>query len=380
MEIQSPNEYIPEEKKDKILIFLAGGITNCSDWQKSLIENFQLTLKEKEYFSNLIFINPRRKSSVFIKNEEEIIKQIKWEFKYLNQCDLFTMFFDDTKLSDQPICFYELGKYLNQFQNIYKNNYEEHIIISYKKGFRRTLDLKIQVDLATNSKIKPIEIQEIDEYSLILNKKIENLFNETKKQRIHNLIEEKETQYKFWNDSLNKYVSKVFCGTIYPKPNFKFGILGEFNVGKSVIMNWFVDGRFIQNYNNDNFEKKYLFEVKFNHQNMLIEFEDFNNENIDSYIKDKDCVLFIYDICKRESFERISNEYLLIDLKEKEKKIIRVLVGNKLDMEFQREISLDEAEKLSNNLNIELFEISVKSGLNMNNLFLYVIKKLINKL
>ena len=380
MELQSPNEYIPEGKKDKILIFLAGGITNCSNWQKTLLENFSLTLKEKEYISNILFINPRRESSISFKNEEEIIKQIKWEFKYLNQCDLFTMFFDDTKLSDQPICFYELGKYLNQFQNIYKNNYEEHIIISYKKGFRRTLDLKIQVDLATNSKIKPIEIQEIDEYSLILNKKIENLFNETKKQRIHNLIEEKETQYKFWNDSLNKYVSKVFCGTIYPKPNFKFGILGEFNVGKSVIMNWFVDGRFIQNYNNDNFEKKYLFEVKFNHQNMLIEFEDFNNENIDSYIKDKDCVLFIYDICKRESFERISNEYLLIDLKEKEKKIIRVLVGNKLDMEFQREISLDEAEKLSNNLNIEFFEISVKSGLNMNNLFLYVIKKLINKL
>ena len=378
MEIQSPNEYIPEEKKDKILIFLAGGITNCSDWQKSLIENLQLTLKEKEYFSNLIFINPRRKSSIFFKNEEEIIKQIKWEFKYLNKCDLFTMFFDNSKLSDQPICFYELGKYLNQFQNIYKNNYEEHIIISYKKGFRRTLDLKIQVDLATNSKIKPIEIEEIGEYSIILINKIENLFNKKKKQRMYNLIEEKETQYKFWNDSFNKYVSKVFCGNIFPKSNFKIGILGEFNVGKSAIMNWFVDGRFIQNYNNDIFEKKYLFEVKFNNQNMIIEFEDYNNGNINSYLKDKNCVLFIYDICKRESFEKVANEYLLLDLKENEKKIIKILVGNKLDRDFQREISRNEAEKLSNNLNIEFFEISVKSGLNMNNLFLYVIKKLNN--
>ena len=195
---------------------------------------------------------------------------------------------------------------------------------------------------------------------------------------MYNLIEEKETQYKFWNDSFNKYVSKVFCGNIFPKSNFKIGILGEFNVGKSAIMNWFVDGRFIQNYNNDIFEKKYLFEVKFNNQNMIIEFEDYNNGNINSYLKDKNCVLFIYDICKRESFEKVANEYLLLDLKENEKKIIKILVGNKLDRDFQREISRNEAEKLSNNLNIEFFEISVKSGLNMNNLFLYVIKKLNN--
>ena len=375
MELQSPNEYIPEGKKDKILIFLAGGITNCSNWQKTLIENFSLTLKEKEYISNILFINPRRESSISFKNEEEIIKQIKWEFKYLNQCDLFTMFFDDTKLSDQPICFYELGKYLNQFQNIYKN-YDEHIIISYKKGFKRTLDLKIQVDLATKSKIKPIEIEEIDQYSKILMNKIENIFNKTKKERIYNLIEENETQYKFWNDSFNKYVSKVFCGNIFPKSNFKIGILGEFNVGKTGIMNWFIDGRYIKNYNNDNFEKKYIFEVKFNNQNMIIEFEDYNNENIDSYINDKNCVLFVYDICNKESFDKIFNEYLLINSKENEKNIIKVLVGNKLDKDYQRIISTNEAEELAYNLNIELFEISVKSGLNMNHLFLYVIKQL----
>ena len=379
MELQSPNEYIPDEKKDKILIFLTGGITNCSNWQKSLIDKFSFILTEKEYLSNILFINPRRKNSISFNNEEEIINQIKWEFKYLNQCDLFTMFFDDTKLSDQPICFYELGKYLSKFQNIYKNNYDEHIIISYKKGFKRTLDLKIQVDLATKSKIKPIEIEKIDDYSIIIKNKIENIFNKTKMKRIYNLIEENETNYKFWNDSFNKYVSKVFCGDILPKPNFKIGILGDLNVGKSRIFNWFVDGRFIKNYNNENFEKKFIFEVKFNNKNMIIEFEDYNNENIDSYLKDKNCVLFVYDICKKESFDKIFEEYSLINSKDNEKNIIKVLVGNKIDKEFQRIISINEAEKLAYNLNIDLFEISVKSGLNVNNLFLYVIKQL-NKL
>ena len=91
--LQSPEEYFFKEKEDKILIFLAGGITNCSNWQDSLIESLKPILKEKEYFQNLILINPKRESSIALNNEEEIIKQIKWEYKYLNQCDIFTMFF-----------------------------------------------------------------------------------------------------------------------------------------------------------------------------------------------------------------------------------------------------------------------------------------------
>ena len=372
--LQSPEEYIFKEKEDKILIFLAGGITNCSNWQDSLIESLKPILKEKEYFQNLILINPKRESSIALNNEKEIIKQIKWEYKYLNQCDIFTMFFDDTKLSDQPICFYELGKYLNQFQNIYKTNFEDHIIISFKNGFRRDLDLKIQIDLATNSKIKPIQINEINEYSKIICDKIDNLFKKTKKIRNHTFIEEKENQIKFYNDSFNKYVKKIFYGDILPSPNFKIGILGSKNVGKTLIMNWFIDGRFIYNFNSDKFENKCCFEVEFNNKNIIIEFEDFNQEEYEMYLKDKNCILLVYDICKKESLEEITNEYLPKVLNNKN--IIKVIVGNKLDREFDRKISCNEVEEMSYKVNIELFEVSVKSSINMNNLFKYVMKEL----
>lgn len=372
--IQSPEDIILNEKEDKILIFLAGGITNCSNWQDSLLENLKLILKEKEYFQNLIFINPKRESSILFINEEEIIKQIKWEYKYLNQCDIFTMFFDDTKLSDQPICFYELGKYVNQFQNIYKNNFEEHILISYKKGFRRTLDLKIQIDLASNSKIKPIEINEITEYSKIVSDKIENLYFKTKKIKNHNFIKEKETNYTFYNDSLNKFVKKVFNGNCFPKPNFKIGILGGNNVGKTLIINWFAEGRFIFNFTNEVFENKLLFEVEFNNKNIIIEFEDYMKEDNEMYIKDKNCILFVFDICKKETLDQIINVYLPLVLNNN--KIIKILVGNKLDREFERNISFNESEEIADNFNMEFFEVSVKSGFNMGNLFKHIIKGL----
>lgn len=47
------------------------------------------------------------------------------------------MYFTNTEKSDQPICFYELGKYAN------RNN----DIISYQEGFKRALDVEFQMSI-----------------------------------------------------------------------------------------------------------------------------------------------------------------------------------------------------------------------------------------
>ena len=72
--------------------------------------------------------------------------------------------------------------------------------------------------------------------------------------------------------------------------------------------------------------------------------------------------------------EEMTNEYLPKVLNNKN--IIKVIVGNKLDREFDRKISCNEVEEMVYKVNIELFEVSVKSGINMNNLFKYVMKEL----
>ena len=58
------------------------------------------------------------------------------------------MYFDYSE-SDQPICFYELGRYVALLPH------DSSIIVSYHPQFRRSLDVETQVRLATNGTVIP---------------------------------------------------------------------------------------------------------------------------------------------------------------------------------------------------------------------------------
>lgn len=80
-------------------------------------------------------------------------KQIEWEFNWLNEMNIFSMYFDASS-SVQPICFYELGRYLILMMQKYPKDYQNRIIICYKIGFLRCKDVEIQTNLGTNGNIK----------------------------------------------------------------------------------------------------------------------------------------------------------------------------------------------------------------------------------
>ena len=74
--------------------------------------------------------------------------------------------------------------------------------------------------------------------------------------------------------------------------------------------------------------------------------EKFKSIN-ESYYKKADCCLLVYDITSRESFEECKN-YYNPKLKEKCKKGIKViLLGNKADLESQREVPSEEGAGFS---------------------------------
>lgn len=134
--ITAPEYYVPT--RDEITVFLAGGITNCENWQKEVIDYLMSLPEEKT--DRLVIFNPRRDKWPKNSDTEEIRRQINWEADYIRSADIFTMYFTNTEKSDQPICFYELGKYAN------RNN----DIISYQEGFKRALDVEFQ--MSTNGR------------------------------------------------------------------------------------------------------------------------------------------------------------------------------------------------------------------------------------
>lgn len=149
--ITAPEIY---KNDSNIACFLAGGITNCLNWQDEVIKNI------KEYSSSenidlkyLDIYNPRR-ANFPIDNPNAAQEQIEWEFKYLEKCDIFSMYFCNAP-SDQPICMYELGRNISEIRNEYMGTWGHRIIVSVEKGYKREQDVLIQTRLATNNIIKP---------------------------------------------------------------------------------------------------------------------------------------------------------------------------------------------------------------------------------
>lgn len=85
-------------------------------------------------------------------------------------------------------------------------------------------------------------------------------------------------------------------------------------------------------------------------------------------------VVLLFDITNRDSFLKIENWYRsLIELNDSNVSI--VLVGTKMDLEEKRQISKEDADKLSRKLNIDYFEVSSKEGTNVKEAFENVISK-----
>ena len=124
-------------------VFLAGGITNCKEWQKEVI-------KELEYCDISLF-NPRQEH-FDVSDKSASYKQILWEFERLEKMDIFSMYFCNDN-SDQPICMYELGRNIIRMQNRFPNDWEKRIVVSVEDGYKRKADVLIQTELATGGKI-----------------------------------------------------------------------------------------------------------------------------------------------------------------------------------------------------------------------------------
>ncbi len=109
-------------------VFMAGGITNCWDWQqvmRKLLKDTELTL-----------INPRRKDFP-IGDPDAAQEQISWEFSALRLCDAILFWFPRETLC--PIVLYELGAWTMQ---------EKPIFIGCHPEYERIQDVIIQTELA----------------------------------------------------------------------------------------------------------------------------------------------------------------------------------------------------------------------------------------
>ena len=153
----------------------------------------------------------------------------------------------------------------------------------------------------------------------------------------------------------------------------KFIVIGDSSVGKSNILLRYTQNEFNQEYQSTIGVEFGAKNIKINNKIYRIQIWDTaGQENFRSitraYYKNSVCALVVYDITKRESFENVQS-WIQDCRNQSPKTIIMVLVGNKNDLENERDVSFDEGEQFAKNNNMIFYETSAKTGKNVNEIF-----------
>ena len=87
-----------------------------------------------------------------------------------------------------------------------------------------------------------------------------------------------------------------------------------------------------------------------------------------SYYKGAHGIILVYDITDRQSFKDIENWLAEVD-KYGTENVVKMLVGNKSDLEANRQVKTEEGKSLADSLNIKFLETSAKDAINVEKAF-----------
>ena len=190
----------------------------------------------------------------------------------------------------------------------------------------------------------------------------ENLEEEDEEKMIENIekIEDYQTPHKYL---------------------FRLCLLGDAGVGKTSLITRFCDDSFKENYNNTIGVDFRLVTLKYKKIISKIHIWDTaGQERFRSmalnYINNSHGFAFVYDIADKSSFDNINNWIDLV-LDKNKKSVFNFLIGNKCDIDKERQVSQNDGQQLAEQKKLYFLETSAKTNENVQKLFNYFTVKLI---
>ena len=168
---------------------------------------------------------------------------------------------------------------------------------------------------------------------------------------------------------------------------YKICIFGDFSVGKTTLCSKYLTGIFescIKVTMGINIRVK---EFRLNNNNIALQIWDFGGEQrfrylFQHYAKGASGGIFMYDITRRSSLVSIDewlrdfNRWLI----ERKARVPLLMVGGKLDLANNREVTVEEAKVFADSRNIDYFmECSAKTGENVEKVFDLITKEIMKK-
>ncbi len=160
----------------------------------------------------------------------------------------------------------------------------------------------------------------------------------------------------------------------------KYVIIGDSGVGKSNILLRFINDTFSE-------EFKSTVGVEFAAKNILINKNMYRVQVWDTagqetfrsisraYYKNSVCACVVYDISNYSTFESIQS--WIEDCKiQSSKSILLILIGNKADLNDDRQVTYEEGEQFAKRNNMIFLESSAKTGYNIKEIFHKSVKQI----
>ena len=121
-------------------LFLAGGISNCPNWQATVRDRLQKSCPE------LVLFNPRRETYDTTSSDRDFVlaEQIKWEHVHLHLATAILFWFPSESVC--PISLYELGTW-----SIMGPRQQTRVFLGTHREYTRRRDIQLQLELANGS-------------------------------------------------------------------------------------------------------------------------------------------------------------------------------------------------------------------------------------
>ena len=179
----------------------------------------------------------------------------------------------------------------------------------------------------------------------------------------------------------NIHLEKIVDNTIHHKYMFRICLIGNICVGKTSLLARYADNSFKESYANTIGVDFRVITLKYKDIIAKVHIWDTaGNERFKSitinYYRSSHGFIYVYDITSKESFENLD---MWINLTNENcgTNAINFLVGNKSDLEMEREVTKEEGEEFAKKYDLIFIETSAKNNDNVGKLFEFFTYKLI---
>jgi len=162
---------------------------------------------------------------------------------------------------------------------------------------------------------------------------------------------------------------------------FRIVVVGAGGVGKSALTVRFIQGNFVEKYD-PTIEDSYRKQVEIDGAACLLDIMDTAGQEEysalrDQYMKTGEGFVLVYSVSSKSSFEATNKLKTSIGrIKEDTPDIPVVLVGNKCDLEAERQISVDEGKQQAAKFGALFLESSAKLNTNVNEVFFELVRQI----